>query len=616
MAQKSQKKSSAKKQQGQKKQEKKTPENDIFEQIERSLPEEGKKNFKDIRKALEALREKAQKELGENLKGLALLPPQKKKDEKTGKEEIDRETIYALILVDDTQVKNWQKFYNDTQKQVDEMQKSISKRLQCKIVYLYQLWNEFYDGKYETAQEISMSLPFYDNGYLAAVKICEIHKSMVIKKFEKYIVTYVLAGSLMQGRATEKSDIDVFIVIDDTDVKRMSRVELKEKLRAIIIGMGIEAGDMTGIKNKLNIQIYILTEFWNWVREANPIMFTFLRDGVPLYDRGLFMPWKLLLKQGKIRPSQEAIDLYMTSGQQILTRSKFKLKEIGMEDCFWALMSPSQAALMMYGLTPPTPKETAELMREIFVKKEKMLEEKYVGILERVLKVRKDLEHGDKTDITGKEIDALLSESENYLKRIEKLFEEIQQRRSRESIVELLESVNNSLKELCELSEIKEKDFAKAIKELTGKKILPAASIREYSDLLKAKKDYESGKLTKAELEKSKTSGNILFRIVIDAAQRKRLQKLDNFRLRINFKDGNADVFLIENRAFIVKAADNKVLEAAIEKDGSLSKEKETGFEELESALEKAKPRQIVISQALWKSLEKMLGEKITISAN
>jgi len=544
------------------------------------------------------------------------LPPQKKKDEKTGKEEIDRETIYALILVDDTQVKNWQKFYNDTQKQVDEMQKSISKRLQCKIVYLYQLWNEFYDGKYETAQEISMSLPFYDNGYLAAVKICEIHKSMVIKKFEKYIVTYVLAGSLMQGRATEKSDIDVFIVIDDTDVKRMSRVELKEKLRAIIIGMGIEAGDMTGIKNKLNIQIYILTEFWNWVREANPIMFTFLRDGVPLYDRGLFMPWKLLLKQGKIRPSQEAIDLYMTSGQQILTRSKFKLKEIGMEDCFWALMSPSQAALMMYGLTPPTPKETAELKREIFVKKEKMLEEKYVGILERVLKVRKDLEHGDKTDITGKEIDALLSESENYLKRIEKLFEEIQQRRSRESIVELLESVNNSLKELCELSEIKEKDFAKAIKELTGKKILPAASIREYSDLLKAKKDYESGKLTKAELEKSKTSGNILFRIVIDAAQRKRLQKLDNFRLRINFKDGNADVFLIENRAFIVKAADNKVLEAAIEKDGSLSKEKETGFEELESALEKAKPRQIVISQALWKSLEKMLGEKITISAN
>ena len=36
-------------------------------------------------------------------------------------------------------------------------------------------------------------------GMLAAVKIAEIHKSMVLKKFEKYIVSYVLAGSLVQG---------------------------------------------------------------------------------------------------------------------------------------------------------------------------------------------------------------------------------------------------------------------------------------------------------------------------------------------------------------------------------------------------------------------------------
>ena len=621
MAQKSQKKSSkktAKKAAGaaaKKSEKKQNSENDIFDQIENSLPQEGKKNFKDIRKVLEQLREKAIKEIGESLKGLALLPPQKKKDEKTGKEEVDRNTINALILVDDTQVKNWQKFYNDTQKKVDDIKKSISDRLNCKVVYMYQLWNEFYDGKYETAQEISMSLPFYDKGYLAAVKICEVHKSMVLKKFEKYIVTYVLAGSLMQGRATEKSDIDVFIVIDDTDVKRMSRVELKEKLRAIIIGMGIEAGDITGIRNKLNIQIYILTEFWNWVKEANPIMFTFLRDGVPLYDRGMFMPWKLLLKQGKIRPSQEAIDLYMSSGQQVLSRVKLKLKEIGMEDCFWALMSPSQAALMLYGLTPPTPKETAELMREIFVRKEKMLEDKYVKILERVLKTRKDLEHGEKKELSGKEIDALYEESESYLKRIEKLFEEIQQRRSRESIVELLDAVNNSLTELCELSEVTHSDLSKAIKALTEKKILPPQSVKEYSELLKAKKDYEAGKLTKSELEKSKTDGNILFRTLIDAGQRKRLSRMDNYRLQISLKEGNADVFIIEGSAYLVSRNDNKVRRFEIAKDGTLAKEKEAGFEELEKAMEKAKPRQIAITKGLIASLEKVLGEPVTISA-
>jgi predicted nucleotidyltransferase len=47
---------------------------------------------------------------------------------------------------------------------------------------------------------------------------------------------------LSRGKATPESDIDVFLVIDDTDVKKMTRGELKEKLRAIIIGMGIDAG--------------------------------------------------------------------------------------------------------------------------------------------------------------------------------------------------------------------------------------------------------------------------------------------------------------------------------------------------------------------------------------
>ena len=148
---------------------------------------------------------------------------------------------------------------------------------------------------------------------LAAIKIAEVHKTMVLKKFEKYILSYVLAGSLTQGRATATSDIDVWIVIDDTDVKKMSRIELKDKLRGIIIGMGIEAGELTGIKNKLNIQVYILTDFWESLKEANPIIFTLLRDGVPFYDRGIFMPWKQLLRMGHIKPSREAIDFFIST---------------------------------------------------------------------------------------------------------------------------------------------------------------------------------------------------------------------------------------------------------------------------------------------------------------
>ena len=249
---------------------------------------------------------------------------------------------------------------------------------------LSELWQNCYDGKNELLQLIAMGAPIKDTGMLSAIKIAEIHKNMILKKFEKYIVSYVLAGSLVQGKATPTSDIDVWIVIDDTDVKKMTRAELKDKLRAIIIGMGIEAGEMTGIKNKLNIQVYILTDFWDSLKEANPIIFTLLRDGVPFYDRGVFMPWKLLLKMGKIKPSAEAIDMFMGSGEQMLTRVHQKLNDIGMEDIYYALLTPSQAAIMLFGLPPPTPRETPQVMRDLFVKKEKLLESKFVDTLQKI----------------------------------------------------------------------------------------------------------------------------------------------------------------------------------------------------------------------------------------
>ena len=64
-------------------------------------------------------------------------------------------------------------------------------------------------------------------------------------------------------------------------------------------------------------------------------------------------------------------------------------------------------------------------MREIFVQKEKMLEDKFVKTLEKVIDVRKSIEHGEKKDVTGKEIDELLNESDKYLKRIKRLFTQI-----------------------------------------------------------------------------------------------------------------------------------------------------------------------------------------------
>ncbi|MBU0472058.1 MAG: nucleotidyltransferase domain-containing protein, partial [Nanoarchaeota archaeon] len=248
---------------------------DALDNLPQDIPDETKKKLEAIKSKLEKLKENILGKFEDYVMGIALLPPSKEEDNK--------EKINVLVLVDDSDSTKMPKeeLKEKLSSIITKMAGEIDKNLAPEVVILTELWQSCYDAKYDLLQMIAMAAPVYDKGMLAAIKIAEVHKTMVLKKFEKYIVSYVLAGSLVQGRATPQSDIDVFIVIDDTDVKKMTRAELKDKLRAIIIGMGLDAGKMTGIENKLNIQVYILTDFWDNIKEANPIIFTFLRDGVP-----------------------------------------------------------------------------------------------------------------------------------------------------------------------------------------------------------------------------------------------------------------------------------------------------------------------------------------------
>src|SRR3989338_90635 len=125
-----------------------------------------------------------------------------------------------------------------------------------------------------------------------------------------------------------------------------------------------------------------------------------------------------------------------------------------MEDVFYALLTPSQAAIMLYGLPPPTPKETAQLLREIFVEKEKMLDESDVKILERVVKIRKDLEHGTKKDISGKEVDELLKDAEKYLETLKALFAAIEKRKEEELVLHMYESTMGVVRDVFRLEGI------------------------------------------------------------------------------------------------------------------------------------------------------------------
>ena len=597
-----------------------------------NLPPEVAKKLKEMQGKIDKFQKEVLAKFDKYISGIALMPPPKPAPAGAhmppgvapkAAPKVNKDDVHLLILVDDSDSKKMSKMElkNKLFGIIDEMARKIDEKLLPNVVLLSELWQSCYDAKYDLLNLVAISAPIYDKGMLSAVKISELHKNMVLKKFEKYIVSYVLFGSLTRGEATPESDIDVVIIIDDTDVKKMTRAELKDKLRAIIIGMGIEAGTITGIQNKLNIQTYILTDFWDGIKEANPVYFTILRDGVPFFDRGLFMPWKQLLRMGKIKPSTEAIDLFMSTGEQMVTRVKQTMKDIIEKDVYWATLTPAQAALMLYGIPPPTPKETIDLLEEIFVKKEKMLEKKYVDILRTIRKYYKGIEHGDIKEVTGKEVDDLLAKAEDYLKRIRRLFTDIELKKEKESMIDIYETIMSIIRDVLRLEGIEKATDASIVNlfenELIATGKLPQKFLRIFKDVLKAKKDYEADKLTKTEIGKVKKDSGELIKFLVEYVQRKRGRELERARIRVKSGKTYGEILLLDDVAFIIHdidKSDKEVSKAKIKEDGSLDTLEKSSLEEMEKYLIDLKiPPKVFIKQPIFEDLERIFGKDVEV---
>jgi uncharacterized protein (UPF0332 family) len=314
----------------------------------------------------------------------------------------------------------------------------------------------------------------------------------------------------------------------------------------------------------------------------------------------------------------------MSSGDQMLKRVKFKLKEIGMEDIYYAILTPSQAALMMYGVAPPAPRETAQLMREIFVKKMKLLEEEYVKILETNIQVRKDLEHGTKTDLTGKEIDALLEDAEKFLKRINRLFTQIEKMKDEESVVHLYESVVTIIRDILKLEgieKVKDDDMVKIFEtEVVTRGIIPQKYLRILKEIEKAKLDYDAKKLTKTDLENVRKNSNEFVKFMVEHLQRKRGRELERAKIRVKHGNRYGEVILLNDIAFIIHDIDHEekeISKAKINPDGSLGTIESTTLEEYEKHLVQIEiPGKVFIKEPIFENLKNIFGKDVEILLN
>jgi uncharacterized protein (UPF0332 family)/predicted nucleotidyltransferase len=233
----------------------------------------------------------------------------------------------------------------------------------------------------------------------------------VLSELKTYIKAIALFGSSVKQNKpiiAGQKDIDVLIVVDDLSIKLTP--EFVETYRIIVEKLAIKHS------KRLHITTLKFSNFWEYMRVGDPIGLNILRSSFPLYDTGFLEPMQYLLRNGRIKPSQESVWTYFARAPATLKNSRWHILQATL-DLYWSVIDSAHAALMSLGETPPTPSHVAEFMKLKLVKK-KLLKSKYVETMKTFYKISKMIAHREIQNISGMQY-------ENYYKQAEEFIEEM-----------------------------------------------------------------------------------------------------------------------------------------------------------------------------------------------
>jgi uncharacterized protein (UPF0332 family)/predicted nucleotidyltransferase len=255
------------------------------------------------------------------------------------------------------------------------------------------------------------------------LKSSEKFKDKILEMFKGYIKAVIVWGSITRGDYTGKSDVDIYIIFDDTKFPLKKFEEIRSKIDNDIFSAA------TSIDPRLHPQpILALTEFIKGIRYTHPLFFNIIREGYAIHDTGFFIPMRKLMELGEFPITPEAAHMRMDPVSKRIDRVKnVKLYMIA-EDMYYALLDAAQAVLMYVGVGPPPPKIAANALRENLVNSG-LLEEEYAKMLEDITDFRKKVEHKEVKDISGIEVDQWIAKTEKYVQRFEKLLKDLETNR-------------------------------------------------------------------------------------------------------------------------------------------------------------------------------------------
>lgn len=228
------------------------------------------------------------------------------------------------------------------------------------------------------------------------------------KQYGELIKSVLVFGSAVKGTMVKGSDIDVWVIVDDTVTKAT------EDLNKVIDHLYLIASEM----KELHIQAHTLTEFWQSIRVGSPEFSNFLRYGLAIYDTGFIKPIQRMLQMGLIPPSDETISLKARAAGARYRKIKLDIKSMVFE-LRYTTLDIVQAVVMHYYKETPDYKKAPEFLEKLV--KQKKLEKEYADKFVQLDKLWKDIDHGEIKEVTTDHLNEALELAKSMIDRMKKL---------------------------------------------------------------------------------------------------------------------------------------------------------------------------------------------------
>lgn len=240
------------------------------------------------------------------------------------------------------------------------------------------------------------------------IEIIDLFIEKMLSKYDN-IISVCLIGSRLSGTHDKHSDLDIIVLIDNTE--KIDEEKAKHEIKELALS----------VNKIIHCQIFFLTQFWNYVNNGSPITFTMIRDAKAYYDIGFFETLQKLLKAGLITPKTEDAERQLSIAKQLMKMTYHSISKGLVDNLQGAIVSATQSFLMQIGKEPPAPKQIPEEIKKMA--ENGSIEEEYYFIAKKVIDVYKEIEHGKRPNLDAKELQTMYNYTNKFVIRMEELIQ-------------------------------------------------------------------------------------------------------------------------------------------------------------------------------------------------